>query len=272
VTARDRTALGLLAVVAAIVGAWFLFVAPKRNEANRLGAQISAQQSQLRVEQGIITAGEAARRQFATYSAELAQLDTAVPADDAVPSLIVQLQRAARLSGVDFRSLALQSTGAASPTNPPASGGITKPATAPPGTAAAANAAATEASAAAAAAGTLPPGVTIGPAGLPQEPFTFTFTGSFLHLADFLGRLQSFVVARNASVAVNGRLMTLNSISLTAGPSGFPQISATINATTYLVPSSVDANAAPAPAASAVPTAGAAGAPATPAPTATVTP
>jgi hypothetical protein len=32
--------------------------------------------------------------------------------------------------------------------------------------------------------------------------------------------------------------MTLNAISLGAGPSGFPQITATISATTYLVPAS----------------------------------
>jgi hypothetical protein len=43
-------------------------------------------------------------------------------------------------------------------------------------------------------------------------------------------------VATNKQVNVSGRLMTLNAISLGAGPKGFPQITASISATTYLVP------------------------------------
>ena len=35
----------------------------------------------------------------------------------------------------------------------------------------------------------LPPGAVAGPAGFPIEPFTFTFQGSFFHLANFFGRL-----------------------------------------------------------------------------------
>jgi hypothetical protein len=84
---------------------------------------------------------------------------------------------------------------------------------------------------------TLPPGATVGSAGLPTLPFTFTFQGNFFHLANFLGRLEHFVVATDKKVSVSGRLMTLNGISFAAAPSGFPNITATISATTYLVPS-----------------------------------
>jgi hypothetical protein len=83
---------------------------------------------------------------------------------------------------------------------------------------------------------TLPPGATVGPAGFPTEPFTFTFRGNFFHLADFFNRLQRFVVATNNRVSVSGRLMTLNAITLGPGPEGFPQITALISATTFLVP------------------------------------
>ena len=76
----------------------------------------------------------------------------------------------------------------------------------------------------------------MGPAGFPVEPFTFTFRGDFFHLSDFFGRLERFVVATNKQVSVSGRLMTLNAISLGPGPQGFPQITASIAATTYLVP------------------------------------
>ena len=67
-------------------------------------------------------------------------------------------------------------------------------------------------------------------------PFSFTFTGSFFKLSSFFERLQNYIQASNKRVAVSGRLMTLNSIGLAAGPKGFPQITATAEATTYLLP------------------------------------
>ena len=47
---------------------------------------------------------------------------------------------------------------------------------------------------------------------------------------------KQFVVATNKHVSISGRLMTLNAISLGAATQGFPHITATISATTYLVP------------------------------------
>jgi hypothetical protein len=78
----------------------------------------------------------------------------------------------------------------------------------------------------------------VGPAGFPIEPFTFTFQGNFFHLANFFHRLQRFVVATNKRVSISGRLMTLNSFSLQPASQGFPQITAQISATTFLVPAS----------------------------------
>jgi hypothetical protein len=157
--------------------------------------------------------GEAAKVTFAGDYAQLVRLGEAVPTDDNVPSLIYQLQGAANRARVDFLGLQLNPTAATS-------SGSSSP------------------SASQASAATLPPGATIGPAGFPIEPFTFTFQGNFFHLADFLHRLERFVVATNKHVAVSGRLMTLNSINLGAAPQGFPQITATIDATTFLVPQS----------------------------------
>jgi hypothetical protein len=93
-----------------------------------------------------------------------------------------------------------------------------------------------------------PPGVTIGSAGFPTEPFTFTFSGNFFHLADFFGRLQRFVTATNRRISVHGRLISLNAISLGPGVRGFPQIAATVAATTYLLPvaQGIQAGATPA--------------------------
>jgi len=211
-SSRDRTILVVIAALAMIAGSWLLLIAPKRDQASKLAKQISATQSQLDTIRSELASGEAARRAFATEYAELVRLGEAVPTDDNVPSLIYQLQGAASQTGVDFRGLQLN-PGSGGP--PPSSGSAAQASTA-----------------------TLPPGATVGPAGFPIEPFTFTFQGNFFHLANFFHRLEQFVVATNKRIAISGRLMTLNSISLDAASQGFPQITATVSATTYLVPQS----------------------------------
>ncbi len=213
-TGRDRIVVIIVVTLVAIVGSWLLVVQPKRDEAAKLGTQVTAAQAKLDSVRQSVASNEAARRSFSTDFATLVRLGAAVPTDDNVPSMIYQLQAAATAAHVDFRDLALASGNSST--------------TPLPGTAAA-----TQAAAAA-----LPPGATVGPAGFPTEPFTFTFRGNFFHLADFLGRVQRFVVANNKGVSVTGRLMTLNAISLGPGPNGFPQISASIAASTYLIPSS----------------------------------
>jgi hypothetical protein len=206
-TSRDRTVIAVALVLAAVIGSWLLFVAPKRSEASRLASQLDSVRAQLRTEEAAVASGVAARDAYGAYYAELARLGEAVPATDDVPSLIYEVQSAASNAGVDFHSLAL--TGSGSGASSSAASGNT--------------------------AATLPPGVSESAAGLPEEPFTLTFDGSFFHLANFLGRLQHFVTVTDKEVAVSGRLMSLNSLSLQAGPHGFPQITATIAATTYLL-------------------------------------
>ncbi len=211
-SARDRMIVMVLGALILLGGAWLLAVSPRRDQAAKLASQVNSAQSQLNSIRGQLAQGQSARASYATAYAELVRLGEAVPTDDNVPSLIYQLQDAANRSGVDFRGLQLASGGGPS--------------------------GASSASATQAGASTLPPGATVGPAGLPIEPFTFSFQGNFFHLADFFHRLQRFVVATNKSVSVSGRLMTLDSISLGAGQQGFPQISASISATTFLVPQS----------------------------------
>jgi hypothetical protein len=211
-TARDRLMLIAVVVIAALAGAWMFVIKPKRDQAAKLGDQITAVQSQLTSARSQMAAGLAAQKGFDGTYGTLVGLGEAVPADDDVSSLIVQIQAAASKANVDFRTLSLSSgSGSASPAAP--------------------------ASATQTATASLPPGVTAGAAGFPSEPFNFTFQGNFFHLADFLGRIERFVIASNDRLAVSGRLMTLNAISLAAGPNGFPQITATVSATTYLLPS-----------------------------------
>jgi type II secretory pathway pseudopilin PulG len=222
---RDRTVIAVLGLVAAIVAPWLLVIQPKRDQAAKIQTQIGAVQSQLAGVRTQLAAGNQARQAFASSYSALIRLGEAVPTDDNTPSLIYQLQSAAKSTGVNFQSLTFNAgqggaTGSSSTAN-----------LALPKKQQAAAAAATSASA-------LPPGATIGPAGFPIEPFTFTFQGNFFHLAGFLQRLQKFVVANNQKLSVSGRLMTLNAITLTPNSTGFPGMTATINATTYLLPAS----------------------------------
>jgi hypothetical protein len=200
-------------MIVAVIGAWILVVEPKESQANKLGAQVTTAQRQLAGARARIATADADRAEYARNYESVAELGEALPADDDTASLIVELQNAANAARVNFQSLALSSASGAAPATSSTS------------------------STSQAVTATLPPGVAVGPAGLPTLPFNFTFQGNFFHLANFLGRLERFVVATNKKVSISGRLMTLNGISFAAAQSGFPQITATISATTYLVPS-----------------------------------
>jgi type II secretory pathway pseudopilin PulG len=228
-TGRDRMVLIVVGVLGAIAASWILVISPKRDQASKLETKISSEQKSLSSARSELSAAEAARSTFRRSYTTLVRLGEAVPTDDDVPSLIYQLSSAASKAGVDFQGLTLDPApaGAAPATPPPATG--TAGATAPTPTP-------TTPASTATAAGGLPPGAGIGPAGFPIEPFTFTFQGNFFHLSSFFGRLERFVVANNKRLSVSGRLMSLDAIQLTPSTGGFPQIAATVSATTYLLP------------------------------------
>jgi hypothetical protein len=226
--------------LAAIIGGWLLVIAPKRSEASKLAGQVSAEQTKLSQARAQVAQGEAARSTYAHDYTEVARLGEAVPPDDNVPSLIYQVQHAATSAGIDFRDLVLQPAAAsAAPAPAPATTtGSTTSSTATGSSTTPAPTTATPAPLTASSIASLPPGAALGPAGFPVEPFTFTFQGSFFHLANFFQRLQRFVVATDKTLTVSGRLMTLNAFSFAPASQGFPQITASVSATTYLVPAS----------------------------------
>jgi type II secretory pathway pseudopilin PulG len=209
VTARDRIVLMVVLAVAAVAAAWMLVIQPRRAQASKLGTQVTSEQSQLDSARAQIAQGEAARRSFPSNYTQIVRLGEAVPADDNVPSLIYQIQGAATGAHVDFRSL--QVTGGSSSSTPSSS------------------------SSNGSSGASLPPGVTVGAAGFPAEQFQFQLQGNFFNLSKFFNRLQQFVVAGKNQLSIRGRLMTVNAISFGAAPQGFPQITATVSATTYLV-------------------------------------
>jgi hypothetical protein len=220
-TLRDRLLLGAVLSAILIALAYLEIVSPHRSDANKLADQVTAAQDDLASANAQVATARANQAGFKRNYAAVASLGEAVPADDDVPTLIVQLQSAASHSHVNFLGLNV------------GSGSATPAATATAGATPASN---------------LPPDATVGPAGLPVMSFTFTFRGSFFRLSDFFNRVQRFVIAGPRSISVSGRLMTLNSISLAPAPAGFPQVVATVAATGYLTPASQGLTAGATPA------------------------
>jgi hypothetical protein len=209
-TARDRLIIVAVLVVAALGGYWFLALAPKRDDATKLQAQIDVATQQLEQAQTKAAGARQAKSHYNADYASLATLGKALPANDGLPSLIEQLQTAAHNARVDLRSLKLAS--AVASTTP-------------------ANGTATPSSSSAA---PLPPGATIGSAGLPTMSFSFIFNGSYFDMERFLAEVQRFVRVDGDRVDVRGRLLSVDAFSLTAGPDGFPDVKANITATAYL--------------------------------------
>jgi len=249
--------MGLFVMVAAF---WFVVLSPKRESVATLKDDVAAAQGRLdSANAGAQSAAAAKATYIADYNA-VANLGKAVPADDDVPSLVYQMQVASKQSRIEFDSIKLtgSSTPAAAPAAapptaqagqlaqeqkggagaPPAAGATPAPAANPttPPTTGAAGAAAPAPGAPVPAAQTafagLPPGATVGPAGLPTMPFDFEFSGPFLRLERLLKRIDAFTSTSGGQINVNGRLMTIDSISL----AGFPEMKATIHATAFLVP------------------------------------
>lgn len=243
-TGRDRIVVIVIAAALVLGGFWFLALAPKRKEASKLSAQVATQEQRLTDARTQVVAAEQAKARYESDYAAVAALGQAVPADDDVASLIVQVDTAAEREGVSFRSLALDASGSAQQPSAPA------PAPAAPAapaqatekdsggdSSASAPAAPAAAPATQAVAATLPPGASVGPAGFPTMPFTFEFTGSFFRLEDFFDRVNSFTtVRRGGDLLVRGRLLALDSFDLKAAPSGFPKIAASVHATAYVLP------------------------------------
>jgi Tfp pilus assembly protein PilO len=224
VTARDRTVLIVVGVLAVLGGFWFLAISPKRKQANDVATQISAAQSRLSTAQASASSASAAKAKYSSDYATVARLGKAVPVDDEMPSLVYQLEQTATTNHIDFSAIKL--TGSAAGAAPTGAAAAVASAT---GTTPAAGASVITAA--------LPPGAAVGTAGFPTMPFSFDFTGSYFNLQRFLKAIGGLTTVGKTSINVKGRLLTIDGVGIKAGPKGFPQVDATVVATAYLLPS-----------------------------------
>jgi Tfp pilus assembly protein PilO len=208
VTARDRTVLIVVGVLAALAAFWFLAISPKRKESAEVTTQVAAAQARLDTANASASAAEAAKAKYATDYATVAKLGKAVPVSDEVPALVYQLSHTAHVNDIGFNSIKLTSSSSAAA---PAAGASTVSAA-------------------------LPPGATVGTAGFPTMPFSFSFTGSFFDMQKFLKSIDALTTVKGDDINVRGRLLTVDGVGLTAGPKGFPDVAATVVATSYLLP------------------------------------
>jgi Tfp pilus assembly protein PilO len=287
-SARDKKLLTLLIPVALVAAYWFLALAPKRDAAAAVQTRLAQAQSEQSDAESQASSLSGAKTGFASDYTTVVRLGKAVPSVVDMPSLIVQLDRAARGTNITFDKIATgerQAAPAAPVVSTPAAGAQSGPGKAVQ----AATNANGKADAAAAAAqgqpgtvGGTTPGATgttpasAGAAGLESIPLDFTFRGKYFELADFLHRMKRFVRVANKNIVVRGRLITIDSLQWKSEAATFPLLTAEIHATVYLAPKAegVSAGATPqGPGATTAPTTPAtAPAPATSSPSATPAP
>jgi hypothetical protein len=210
VTKNKTLLIAVVATAAATAAFWFLALAPKREEAASLEGQIATKQAELETAQQTLTAYRKSKAAYGKNYASVVRLGKAVPEDDDVRSLLVQLDAEAGGTNVDFRTIQIGGSG-----GPTAAAADAAGATGP----------------------TPPPGaVAVGSAGFSAMPFTFSFRGTFANLSQFFSRMERFVTLRNEKLNVTGRLLRLETIDLQVDQNGFPNIRAQIGASSYLVP------------------------------------
>ena len=259
-TERDRKILITLLPLALIAAYWFLLLAPKREESTVVQEQLTQAQAERDTAVTKLATLSKAKNSFSDDYAAVIYLGKSVPSTVDMPSLLVQLDRAARGTGINFTSVETgeRESAPTASTPAPTSGNEAQsgPGKAAEGAQNATNTANNASADSANAAGAVPAtdggagapgaGSSAGAPGLESIPLDFTFNGSFFDLADFFHRMKRFVRVANDKILVRGRLMTIDGFSFDSKDS-FPAIEASVHATVYLAPKAegVSAGASP---------------------------
>lgn len=158
-TARDRMLLGVVGVLVALAGFWFLGISPKRDDVKSLDTKIAAAETRRDEAQAKAQAAQNARAQYRKDYATVARLGKAVPAGDDTASLMYQLEVAARRAKVNFRSINVDAGGGQAPAADPAAA--------------------------------------TGASGVQPKPFTFEFQGTYRQLRKLIDEVNRFARVSN---------------------------------------------------------------------------
>jgi len=167
-------------LILALVG-YFLLIKPKQDAAGRLSDEIATLETQLAV-------AMAAQRQpqgdeSAIQVADVFRVTKAMPDDDDMPGIILELNAVASAAGIEFVSIAPQSAAVRS--------------------------------------------------SYTALPINLSFEGNYYDLTDFLFRLRNLVNVRDGELEADGRLYSLDTLSMQEGPGGFPEIAASLTVTAF---------------------------------------
>jgi len=195
-TARLSIVLGIAVTVGVLVAMWMLAVAPKRQDAADLGDRLAQAELRLVDANARAATAQSARATYARDYATVARLGKAVPVSTDVPSLVFQLETAARKAKVDFRAVSAPDV---VPAAPPA------PGAAPP-------------------AG----------GGIQPAPFSFKFEGDYFGLQKLLARIDAFSRVKGTQVSANGRLLTIEGLTLNPASKGLPRVQGVVTARAYV--------------------------------------
>ena len=301
ITTRDRKIILCLVPLLLVLGYWFMVLAPKRAESQKVTQELSKAQTARDAAEQQVAQLNAAKASFASDYATVIRLGKAVPTSLDMPSLLVQFDRAARGTGIqinDFKpgsptsAAASSSSGGPNASTPPGGGNNPAAPGAPPAQgfpakqAQKAGNAVTQANSTnqanankASAVGASPSATASTSApGLVSVPLTFTTTGGYFGLSDFLHRMKRFVRVVNDQIVVRGRLLTIESFSFERPDPKSSNLKADVTATIYLTPPSQGTTAGatsqgPAGASSTgAPSTSPSSTPTAPTPTATATP
>jgi Tfp pilus assembly protein PilO len=105
VTKNKTLLIAVVATAAAMAAFWFLALAPKREEAAALEAQIAVKETELATAQATLAGYTKSKDNYGKNYATVVRLGKAVPEDDDIRSLLVQLDAEAGGTNVDFRTV-----------------------------------------------------------------------------------------------------------------------------------------------------------------------
>jgi Tfp pilus assembly protein PilO len=253
-TDRDKKILLALVPLVLIAAFWFLVYSPKKEEASTAQSALETAQSEQSNAESQAAQVSSAKKGFADDYATIVRLGKAVPANVDMPSLIVQLDRAARGTHITFDQISTGERQSVSATAQATDTTTSTNAQSAPGKTAenaqngVNNANATNQANANAANGTDAGGTTTTAGSLESIPLTFSFNGTYFDLANFFHRMKRFVkVVNSGDIVVRGRLMTIDSFNFKESGRGFPYLTAAVSTTVYLAPKAegVSAGATP---------------------------
>jgi Tfp pilus assembly protein PilO len=104
-TDRDRKIVFLLAPVVVLAAYWFLLLAPKRHEATVAGQHAQKQEQKRDRAKSRLAELEASKSSFSADYAQMVRLGKAIPTSVDMPSLMVQLESAAKGTGISFTKI-----------------------------------------------------------------------------------------------------------------------------------------------------------------------